>query len=134
AQDAPAAPPPAPVTVAAPLVQPVEEWSEQTGRFVAAENVEVRPRVSGYLQQVHFKDGDVVRKGQLLFTIDPLPAQAQVDRSRAAVAQAEARFALATSEFSRAESLRAADAISLEEFESRREAVAQARAGLASAQ
>lgn len=129
-----AAPPPPPVTVAQPLVQPVEEWSEHTGRFVAAESVDVRPRVSGYLQQIHFRDGQYVQKGQLLFTIDPLPMQAQVDRARADVGQAEARLARAQSEFERAQALREADAISAEEFDARREAVAQATAAKAAAQ
>ncbi|MBC6982074.1 efflux RND transporter periplasmic adaptor subunit [Caulobacter sp. 17J80-11] len=133
AQDDDAAPPP-PVTVAQPLVQPVEEWSEHTGRFVAAQSVDVRPRVSGYLQQIHFTDGQYVQKGQLLFTIDPLPLQAQVDRAKADVGQAEARLARAQSEFDRAQALREADAISAEEFDARREAVAQSKSAKAAAQ
>src|SRR5688572_23122080 len=63
-------PPPPTVTVANPVVRLESEWSEHAGRFVAAEAVDVRPRVSGYLQAVHFRDGQVVQKGQLLFTID----------------------------------------------------------------
>jgi RND family efflux transporter MFP subunit len=129
----PAQEPPA-VTVAAPLVKMEADWSEHSGRFAAAEAVEVRPRVSGYLRTVHFKDGQYVQKGQLLFTIDPLPFEARAARARAEVAQTDARLERARSELKRAETLRAADAISAEEFESRREAQAQALAARAAAQ
>jgi len=132
AQAGPQAPPT--VTVASPLVRLEPEWSEHAGRFVAAEAVDVRPRVSGYLQAVHFRDGQYVRKGQLLFTIDPLPFQAQTDRARAELAQAEARLELARSDLRRAETLRAADAISAEEFDARKGAQAQAIAARAAAQ
>ncbi len=122
------APEPPAVTVAKPLVRMEADWSEQSGRFVAAETVDVRPRVSGYLSTVHFKDGQFVQKGQLLFTIDPLPFQARAARARAELAQADARLEQAASELKRAETLRAADAISAEEYESRKEAQAQALA------
>lgn len=127
-------PPPAAVTVAAPLVQSAPEWSEHPGRFVAAEAVDVRPRVSGYLQAVHFKDGDYVQKGQLLFTIDPLPFKARTDKSDADLAQADARLERARSDLRRAEILKASDAISAEEFDSRKEALAQAVAARQGAQ
>jgi RND family efflux transporter MFP subunit len=127
------APEPPTVTVAKPLVRNEAEWSEQSGRFVAAQMVDVRPRISGYLSAVHFKDGQFVEKGQLLFTIDPLPFQARADRARAELAQAEARLDRARSELKRAETLRAADAISTEEYDSRKEAQAQAVAALAAA-
>ncbi|MGQ0534176.1 MAG: efflux RND transporter periplasmic adaptor subunit [Caulobacteraceae bacterium] len=119
-------PQPPTVTVAQPLVQSVAEWTEHTGRFVASADVEVRPRVSGYLQRVHFREGQVVRQGELLFTIDPAPFRAASDRARADVAQAEALRARAESEFARARTLLDLDAISQEEFEARREAAAQA--------
>lgn len=122
------------VTVATPLVRSEAEWSEQSGRFVAAQMVDVRPRISGYLAAVHFKDGQYVEKGQLLFTIDPLPFQARADRARAELAQADARLDRARSELKRADTLRAADAISTEEFDSRKEAQAQAIAAKAAAQ
>lgn len=128
----PAAEPPS-VTVAKPLVRMEADWSEQSGRFVAAETVDVRPRVSGYLSAVHFKDGQFVKKGQLLFTIDPLPFKARADRASAELAQAQARLDRARSELKRAETLRAADAISTEEYDSRKEAQAQAVAALAAA-
>jgi RND family efflux transporter MFP subunit len=123
-----AAPPPPTVTVAQPLVQPVAEWTEHAGRFVASADVEVRPRVSGYLLAVHFREGQIVRQGDLLFTIDPAPFRAAADRARADVAQAEALRARAESEFARARTLLDLDAISQEEFEGRREAAAQAAA------
>jgi RND family efflux transporter MFP subunit len=129
----PAQEPPA-VTVATPVVKMEADWSEHSGRFAAAEAVEVRPRVSGYLRTVHFKDGQFVQKGQLLFTIDPLPFEARAARAKAEVAQTDARLERARSELKRAETLRAADAISAEEFESRREAQAQALAARAAAQ
>ena len=134
AAQAGAAPPPPEVTVAQPVVRPVEEWNEHPGRFQPVNSVEVRPRVSGYLQRAHFTDGQFVRAGQLLFTIDPLPYQAESDRSRAEVSQADARLVLARSEFDRAEKLRALDAISQEEFDTRRQAVAQAAASRQAAQ
>jgi RND family efflux transporter MFP subunit len=127
-------PPPPTVTVATPLVRSEADWSEQSGRFVAAQMVDVRPRISGYLAAVHFKDGQYVEKGQLLFTIDPLPFQARADRARADLAQAEARLDRTRSELTRAETLRAADAISTEEYDSRKEAQAGAVAAKAAAQ
>ena len=84
------APPPMPVTVARPLVQDVTEWNEYTGQFAAVEYVELRARVSGTLTEIHFKDGDTVNRGDLLFVIDPRPFEAEVrqveanlDRDRA---------------------------------------------------
>src|SRR5687767_2042746 len=78
-----AAPPTPEVTVATPLVRDVLEWDDYVGRFEAVETVEVKPRVSGYLTGTHFRDGQFVRRGQLLFTIDARPAQAQLDQARA---------------------------------------------------
>jgi RND family efflux transporter MFP subunit len=83
---------------------------------------------------VNFKDGQYVKKGQLLFTIDPLPFQARADQARAELAQADARLDRARSELKRAQALQAADAISTEEFDSRKEAQAQALAARAAAQ
>jgi RND family efflux transporter MFP subunit len=131
-QEAPPEPPT--VTVARPLVQSVAQWTEHAGRFVASADVEVRPRVSGYLQRVHFREGQVVRQGDLLFTIDPAPFRAAVDRARADVAQAEAQRARTASEFARAQTLLNLDAISQEEFEARREAAAQAVAAKGAAE
>lgn len=127
-QAAQAPPPPPVVTVAQPLVQSVPQWTEHAGRFAAAADVDVRPRVSGYLQRVMFQEGQVVHQGDLLFVIDPAPFSAAADKARADVAQAEAQRARAESEFARAETLLHLDAISQEEYEARREA---AQAGVA---
>src|SRR3546814_5031791 len=82
-----AAPPPAPqVTVATPLVQQVVDWDDYVGRFEAIQRVEVKPRVTGYLQRVHFRDGQYVEAGQTLFTVDARPARAQPDQARAQLA------------------------------------------------
>lgn len=107
------APPTPTVSVSVPLQEEVVDWDDFTGRFEAPERVEVRARVGGYLQGVHFKDGQSVRKGQLLFTLDPRPAQA-------ALAAAQAQADLARADLARAEGLLEAQAISQEEFDSRR--------------
>ncbi len=123
AKEGPPAPPAPAVSVASPLKETVRDWDDFTGRFEAAETVDVRARTGGYLQAVHFRDGDFVRKGQLLFTLDARPAQAQL-------AAAQAQASLARTELQRAESLLAAKAISQEEFENRRSAAAVAEAAL----
>jgi RND family efflux transporter MFP subunit len=130
----PPPPPPPQVTVATPLLQPVVDWDDAVGRFEAPQQVEVRSRASGYLQTAHFREGQFVRKGQLLFTLDPRPAQAQLAAARAQAAQATAQLALARSELARAQTLIGAQAISREEFETRRAAVAQQLAALQAAQ
>lgn len=100
-----AAPPPPEVTVAQPLVGEVMDWDEFPGRFEAPQTVDVRARVGGYIQAVHFRDGDYVRQGQLLFTLDPRQAQAAVAAAQAQVAQAQAQVNLAQGEAERAETL-----------------------------
>ncbi len=108
-----AAPPPAPtVTVAQPLQRPVTEWDDYVGRFEASKSVEVRPRVSGAVTGIHFTDGAVVQKGQLLFTIDPRPFTAALAEARAGLATAESDLALARANLDRANRLVADDAIS----------------------
>ena len=82
---------PPPVTVATPLQNQVVDWDEVTGRFEATRSVDVRARVGGYIQSIHFKDGDNVRQGQLLFTLDARPAQAALAAARAQLAQAQAK-------------------------------------------
>ena len=128
------APQPPPVTIAAPLQERVVDWDDFVGRFEAPQRVEVRARAGGYLQGVHFRDGQTVTRGQLLFTLDPRPAEALLASARAQAAQAQAQLGLARTELARSETLLAATAISQEEFESRRAAVAQAEAGLQAAQ
>ena len=127
---APQAPP---VTVATPLARQVVDWDEVTGRFEATRSVDVRARVGGYIQAVHFKDGDFVRQGQLLFTLDPRPAQAALASAQAQLSQAQAQLTLARSEFARAEGLLASQAVSQAEVDSKRGAVAQAQAAVSAA-
>ncbi|MDZ4113127.1 MAG: efflux RND transporter periplasmic adaptor subunit [Brevundimonas sp.] len=126
--------PPAPsVTVATPLVQAVQDWDEFTGRFEATQSVEVRARVGGYISGVHFRDGDYVRRGQLLFTLDPRPAQAALAAARAQLAQAQAQLALARSELARSETLLESQAVSQAEVDTRRGALQTAQAAIAAA-
>jgi len=126
--------PPAPaVTVAVPLVQAVQDWDEFTGRFEATQSVEVRARVGGYISGVHFRDGDYVRRGQLLFTLDPRPAQAALASARAQLSQAQAQLTLAQSELERAETLLASQAVSQAEVDTRRGALQTAQAAIAAA-
>jgi RND family efflux transporter MFP subunit len=101
--DAP--PPPPPVTAAQPLQRQVIDWDEFVGRFEAVDTVQVRPRVSGYVQSIAFKDGDIVRKGQLLFVIDPRPYEAALAEAQAAEKSAEASAANAQVELDRAKRL-----------------------------
>lgn len=127
-------PPPAPpVTVAKPLVEEVANWNDFTGRFSAAQQVEIRARVGGFVDSVHFTDGQRVAQGDLLYTIDPRPYRADLAVAQAQLAQAEATMSLANDEFARAERLLARQVISQEEFETRKAAVAQAQAGVAAA-
>ncbi|MDX6751287.1 efflux RND transporter periplasmic adaptor subunit [Geminicoccaceae bacterium 1502E] len=112
AQAAREAPPPPPVTVATPLVKRLMEWDEFTGRFEAVESVQVRARVSGYLDAVHFEDGALVEKGQLLFVIDQRPFEAAVAQTEAQVESAEARLKLAQLDLDRASKLVDSSAVS----------------------
>ena len=107
-----AAPPVPTVTVASPLVRPIAEWDDYSGRFEASKSVEVRPRVSGAIVAVHFADGSVVHKGQLLFTIDPRPFVAALNEARAAVQGARSDLALAQTDLGRATRLLEVDAVS----------------------
>src|SRR5271155_5745145 len=85
-----APPPPVPVSVAKALEKSVTEWDEFSGRVKAIDHVEVRPQVSGIIEQVHFDDGQLVKKGDQLFTIDPRPFQAALDNAKAVQEGAEA--------------------------------------------
>jgi membrane fusion protein, multidrug efflux system len=121
------------VTVAAPVRANVVEWDEHVGRFEASRAVDVRPRVSGALQAIHFRDGDTVRQGQLLFTIDPRPFEAALAEARARQADAQAKLALARSDLARAERLIDDEAVSREEVDALRAAARSAEAMLAAA-
>jgi RND family efflux transporter MFP subunit len=128
-----ASPPPPPVTVAPPLIQRITEWDEYTGRFEAVERVEVRSRVSGYLESIHFRDGEIVDKGQLLFVIDPRPFQAALERAKADLQRASTRFELTKTELARAERLLATSNISQEAYDTRRQNMRDAEAQVAAA-
>lgn len=130
----PAQPPAPMVTVATPLVQDVVDWDDYVGRFEAIQNVEVRPRATGYLTGVHFRDGEMVRAGQLLFTIDPRPAEAAVAQAAAQLAQAQAALVNARTELARSRALAAQRAASQEEVETREAAVRSGAAQVAAAQ
>jgi RND family efflux transporter MFP subunit len=117
-RDASAPAPVAPeVDVATPIVRELTEWNEYTGRLAAIDTVEVRPRVSGYLQSVHFKEGQVVKKGDLLFVIDPRPYQAALARAQGQLASAQANLVIAENDAKRAEGLIEKDVISRQRFE-----------------
>lgn len=123
--------PPPPVDVATPLVKPVVEWDEYTGRFEAVQRVEVRARVSGYLDAVQFTDGDIVSKGDLLFVIDPRPFEAALARARAQEERAKASLALARAELRRFESLLERRAASQDDYDERVARTREAEAELA---
>jgi multidrug efflux system membrane fusion protein len=131
---APAAPPPPEVSVATVSAQPVRQWDAFTGRVSAVETVELRPRVSGYVQRVAYEEGQEVRKGDLLFVIDPRPYRAALDQAQAQLERARAEARLAQAQDTRAESLIEARAISREEFEIRRSATAQGQAAVRAAE
>lgn len=132
-KSATAAPPPPSVTVATPLQREVTEWDDYVGRFAPSQTVEVRPRVSGAVTALHFRDGDIVRKGQLLFTIDPRPFTAALAEARANAASARSTLALARSDLARALRLVADEAVSAGEVDALRARVQAAEAGLAAA-
>jgi RND family efflux transporter MFP subunit len=127
------APPPAEVTVATPFAGEIVDWDDFVGRFEAPDDVDVKPRMSGYLVNAHFRDGQYVRRGQLLFTIDARPAQAQLDQARAQLARAQAQATNARTELSRSRTLAAQKAASVEEVEQRQAAMRSANADVAAA-
>jgi len=129
-----AAPPVPTVTVANPLVRAVSEWDDYSGRFEASKSVEVRPRVSGAIVAIHFTDGSVVHKVQLLFTIDPRPFVAALNEARAAVDGARSDLALAQADLGRATRLLEVDAVSRSDVDRLRARVQASQAALAAAQ
>jgi RND family efflux transporter MFP subunit len=132
----PAPPPEVPpsVEVATPLSERVTDWDDYSGRFEAVDAVEVRPRVSGAIESVHFQDGQVVKQGELLFVIDPRPYAAQLAHAKAQVAGARAQLANADAELKRAQALVGARLVSEADTEVRAAAQQQAAADLAAAE
>ncbi|MBM6594069.1 efflux RND transporter periplasmic adaptor subunit [Microvirga pudoricolor] len=124
-------PPPAPsVTVAKPVVKDIIERDDFIGRFEAVDHVDIRARVSGYLDKVHFQDGSLVKAGDLLFTIDPRPYQNALQEAQAAVTSAEVRQTFAQSDLDRAQQLRQTGNIADQVFDQRRQAFLTAKAEL----
>jgi RND family efflux transporter MFP subunit len=124
-------PPPTPqVSVALPLQRDVVDWDEYVGRFEAIQDVQLLPRVSGTIDRIFFANGQRVRAGEALFTIDPRPYVAALAQARAQVAKAQAALTNAQSELARADKLLAAEAISKEEYETKLAAVRTAQADL----
>jgi RND family efflux transporter MFP subunit len=128
------APPPPEVTVAKPIRRTIVDQDEYVGRFVAVDAVEVRARVSGYLEKVHFEDGQIVKQGDLLFTIDARPFNNIVEQSRAAVAQARANLAFTESDLRRGQQLVRDKTITEQTFDQRTQAARNAEAAVASAE
>jgi multidrug efflux system membrane fusion protein len=108
---------PLPVNVVTASEKEVNEWDEFTGRLDPVESVEIRPRVSGYITEIHFEAGAIVKKGDLLYVIDPRPYQADFDRAKAEVDRMDAQLKLAQIELNRAKELRDKNTISASEFD-----------------
>ena len=134
ANSAPAAPPAPEVTVATVLDRPLRDWQEFTGRLQAVDSVEIRPRVSGFIDSVEFTEGARVRKGQLLFRIDPRPFQAEVNRLSAELRRARSQSALAATNHDRGSRLIAQHLISQQDFDQLATAASTASDGIGSAQ
>ncbi len=139
AQMPPAAPPP--VTVATPIRKEIVEWDEYTGRTAAVESVDIRPRVSGYIDRIGFKDGQIVKPGDVLFVIDPRPYQDVLDQANANLQSADAERQLQIANLARAEKLFQTNVTAKEQYDTsvaeRNRAVAQfaqAQASVASAE
>jgi RND family efflux transporter MFP subunit len=135
------APPPPPVTIAKPVQKEIVEWDEYTGRTEAVESVEVRPRVSGYIDRIGFKDGQLVKPGDLLFVIDPRPYQDVLDQANANLQSAEAQRQLQAANLARAEWLFETHVSSRQDYETNvsqnnqaKAQVSQARAQVNAAQ
>jgi RND family efflux transporter MFP subunit len=108
---------PLPVNVVTVIEKEVNEWDEFTGRLEAVESVEIRPRVSGYITEIHFAAGTIIKKGDLLYVIDPRPYQADFDRAAAELERMQAQLKLSQIELDRAKDLRAKNTISASEFD-----------------
>ena len=129
-----AAPPATPVSVAQVVSQDVSAWNEFSGRLEAIDRVDIRARVAGAVQQVHFREGSLVKAGDLLFTIDPAPYQAEVARVEAQVAAAQARVTYTQSEMQRSKALLEERAVARRDFDERDNAAREAAANLRAAQ
>ena len=121
------------VTVSRPVQQKITEWDEYTGRFVAVKTVEVRARVSGFIDSIHFKDGQIVKQGDLLFIIDPRPYRLAVEQATADRDRARAKLAIASSDVERATPLVRSQTVTEREFDTRKSTQDDASAAVMSA-
>jgi len=121
------------VTVSLPVQQKITEWDEYTGRFVAVKTVEIRARVSGFIDSIHFKDGQIVKQGDLLFIIDPRPYRLAVEQATADRDRARAKLAIATHDVERATPLVRSQSVTEREFDTRKSTQEDASAAVMSA-
>ena len=121
------------VTVSRPVQQKITEWDEYTGRFVAVKTVEIRARVSGFIDSIHFKDGQIVKQGDLLFIIDPRPYRLAVEQATADRDRARAKLAIASSDVERAMPLVRSQTVTEREFDTRKSTQEDASAAVMSA-
>lgn len=128
------APPPPPVTVAKPMVKEIIEWDEYPGQFEAVSSIDVRARISGYLEQIHFADGQMVNEGDLLFSIEKRPFEIARDSAQAQLAEANAQLSLANRNLKRYEKMREGNIVGEADYDDRVEAVSAAKAAVAVAQ
>src|SRR5580704_4376759 len=132
-KSASSAPPPPAVTVAQPLQKSITEWDEYTGRFTALETVEIRARVSGFIDSVHFHEGQIVKKDDLLFVIDQRPYQIAVEQAKADIERAQAKLDIGTQDVNRATPLLQDRTLTEREFDTRKSIQRDASGQLASA-
>jgi membrane fusion protein, multidrug efflux system len=121
------------VTVSRPVQQKITEWDEYTGRFVAVKTVEIRARVSGFIDSIHFKDGQIVKQGDLLFIIDPRPYRLAVEQATADRDRTRAKLAIARSDVERATPLVRSQTVTEREFDTRKSTQEDASAAVLSA-
>jgi len=129
-----AAPPPPPVTVSKPIQKQITEWDEYTGRFVPVATVEVRARVSGFIESIHFKDGQIVKKDDLLFVIDQRPYQIAVEQAKADLERARSKYDIATADVERAAPLVRNQSVTEREFDTRKSTQRDAAGQVSSAE
>jgi len=121
------------VTVSLPVQQKITEWDEYTGRFVAVKTVEIRARVSGFIDSIHFKDGQIIKQGDLLFIIDPRPYRLAVEQATADRDRTRAKLAIATHDVERATPLVRSQSVTEREFDTRKSTQEDASAAVMSA-
>jgi multidrug efflux system membrane fusion protein len=128
------APPPPPVTVSKPIQKSITEWDEYTGRFKPVANVEIRARVSGFIDSIHFKDGQVVKKDDLLFVIDQRPYQIAVEQAKGDLERARSKYDIATADVDRAAPLVRNQSVTEREFDTRKSTQRDASGQVSSAE